>query len=198
MNMKKLLLAAVALSLALCGCSLAGGQVNTQVTPAPVSEATAAPTEAPTPEPTPVPDERLPIGQTATMGDLEVTVTGYSSPEEVKDSMGFQSYTPSDGNVFCLVSLSVKNNGKTSKTFISEYTFQKTNWPTLVYGDGYTYNASHGTVGPKDIVGESVAPLSTITGDVLFSVPPQVVSGDQPLTFNISGEDGSASFALVQ
>ena len=188
--MKKLLIAAVALSLALCGCSSAGGQVNTQETPAPVSEATAAPTEAPTPEP-----KSYKVGDTIQAGGFNITLLSLETKDEIggKTMMGYtQTESPEEGQTFVVAYLKVENTGEKSAAMNN-----KPVTLSLLYNGKYKYDQYYpGSYG--DLYGEDIQPLAEKTGYFPFNVPKKVAtSGEEMQIIVYDYYDEVASFTAT-
>lgn len=150
------------------------------------SASSAAPQATATPEPAP---EIVPAGETAALGDWEITVNALTTQENysMSDSeYNLLYYEPDEGDIYYVVNLSVKNLGKQSGQFLPSFrTSQNTAY--LIYGGEYQYDPSD-LLGAQDVlIGTSVNPLSTCTGNLVFSVPKDI-SGDFSLRVIKDGE----------
>ncbi len=173
------LLAACAL---LSGCSAAKPESAAEST----APASPTPEAAATPEPVP---EAVPAGETGALGDWEITANSLTTQEtySMSDSeYNLLYYEPDEGSIYYVVSLSVKNLGKQSDQLLTSFRTQQ-DTAYLIYNGEYEYPPSDLLGAQTTLVGAAVNPLSTRTGDLVFSVPKDI-SGEFSLRIVKDGE----------
>ncbi|MFR1104890.1 MAG: DUF4352 domain-containing protein [Acutalibacteraceae bacterium] len=173
------LLAACAL---LSGCSAAKPESAAEST----APASPTPQAAATPEPVP---EAVPAGETGALGDWEITANSLTTQEtySMSDSeYNLLYYEPDEGSIYYVVSLSVKNLGKQSDQLLTSFRTQQ-DTAYLIYNGEYEYPPSDLLGAQTTLVGAAVNPLSTRTGDLVFSVPKDI-SGEFSLRIVKDGE----------
>lgn len=122
--------------------------------------ATSADGQEPPPEEQEEPDVlNLAIGDTAKVGDAEVTVHGS------RTSTGDEFLAPEAGNVWVIVDATVKNTGDDA------YNLSSVLQTSLRDGAGREYDI---TIGPTDLQGQldgTIPPGDILRGEVAFEVP---------------------------
>lgn len=127
------------------------------------------------PEPEPEVGELASIGSGLQVGDVEFTVNEISTTNEIKDAGGYVSYTPdSDGAVFLVVNVTVKNIGKESIT--TDSSFFK-----LIDGDIEYSPTTIFTTDSTFFLYDGINPGLNKRGNVLFEIP----EGVQDLILNV-------------
>lgn len=195
MRKKSLLIAICAVFVLTTGCSSSSNQLSDTLSPAtestPTSTEEAAPTDTPVPEP-----EVLSLGKKASLGDWDIKVKKASIKKTIKDG-SYRYFKPSDGNSFLLVSLSVKNNGKTDQSFMPRIAQKsKDIIATLYYQNEYEYSATQLIGYDKDLTTESIKPLNTKNGVIAFEIPKKTIKSTKELTLSFSIGDESITYSL--
>lgn len=141
-------------------------------------EKNKAETEAPAkkPEDKAEPEtESVSIGTAMQVGNIEFTVNEVATTNEVKDAGGYISYEPdSEGAVFLVVNVTVKNNGKESIT--TDSSFFK-----LIDGDIEYSPSTIITTDSSFFLYDGINPGLSKQGNVLFEIP----EGKQDLLLNV-------------
>lgn len=194
-----LLGAAMCISLAGCG----GAPSSTQpVSPSPAQSAAATPvvstptpTPAPTPEPTPEPSAaNLAVNDSVDLGDWNITVTGFELTTRIDN--GYTYFSPDDGNQYAVVSVSVVNNGKQSASFLPSFSMGDDIRAKIYYNGDYEYSSVQLLAYDKDLHDESMNPLTSKDGVIVFTVPDAVANGDESLVITFSLGSDKATFDL--
>lgn len=202
---KKLLALTMCLSLALTGCSAVSEQVTkginegleaaqeaaenameeTEETNAEVSEEEEANNEV----------ETVKLGKTVKLGDWKVTVNKVQTKKKIPYS-SYMIYKPSKGSTFLCVSMKVQNKGKKEDTFLPRFGYEdKDNFATLYFED-YEYQASSLTSYDKDLLDESIKPLTKKNGIIVFEVPKKVAKKKGKLTLKIGTSEDYVIYKL--
>lgn len=129
------------------------------------------------------------IGETATLKDWEVTVTDMQIVESI--STGYIKYTPDeDGDRYIQVFVTAVNNGKQANRFLPTVGIGDDVKAKIIYGDGYEFSGSILLGYDNDMHDSTVNPLSSQTGEIVFSVPETVHSSEDEIQIHfISGKD---------
>lgn len=179
-----------AMMMSLAACSSPEGENTTpQGSNEPeVSEPTNSPSEAVTENP------NLAIGNTAEIGSWSVSVTSFEYSTRIDN--GYSYFSPDDGNQYAVVSMTVTNNGTSSATFWPSFSLGDDISGIIVYDGKYEYSSTQLLAYDDDLHDESMNPLTTASGVIVFEVPETVVNGEGALTITISAGSDSATFSL--
>ncbi len=188
---KKLLALGMCLSLALTGCSAATEQITEGLTEAAkdiaetAQEETNAEVAEEETEAEEAPEvETLKLGKSAKIGDWKVTVKKAQAKKLIRQS-SYYVFKPTKGSTFICVSMKVQNKGKKEDTFLPKFGYEdEDNFATLYYED-YEYKAGYLTSYDKDLMDESIKPLTTKNGIIVFEVPKKVAKKKGKLTLKI-------------
>lgn len=179
----------IAASLASCGSSSSTSQATAESaaaasTPAASSEAPAASETA-----------GLAIGETATLGDWSIAVTGFNVADSISaDYSGY--FSPDEGNHYGVVSLSITNNGKQSASFLPSFSLSDDVSAEIHFGDGYEFTPTTLLGYSQDLHDSTLNPLSSKDGVVVFELPDSVTSSTEPLSLVFSAGFDSVTFVL--
>lgn len=131
------------------------------------------------------------IGETATIGGWEITVTSIEYAPELtpisQSSMGVP-IPASDGNQFAIVNVQVKNISEDLESFLPSTSFVEHTEETLIYDGKYNYNgrSTEGLISTfNSLVDKVISPLETKTGYIAFDVPNEVAESEKPLQLKI-------------
>lgn len=181
-------------ALLLTGCSLTDA-VNNAVDKAtdrsPETSSTAAPTNTPGPKET-----QLALQEKGSVGNWKVCVKKASIKQKINN--GTTRYYQTDkGKSFVLLSLSVRNTGKESETFLPRVGLEnKMVKATLYYKDEYEYSPTELLSYDKDLVGTVIQPLTTENGVLAFEVPKKVAKAKKNLKIKIGTKNESLIYPL--
>lgn len=135
------------------------------------------------------------IGDTANLKHWSITVNDMAILDSIV--MDFGQYTPStDNGKYLNVFISVTNNGKTSDSFLSSFTTSDDVIAKIIYGDGYEFTASNLLGYDYDMHDTGINPLSSLTGEIAFSVPEVVSNSTEPLLIRFSCGGEKVEFKL--
>lgn len=137
----------------------------------------------------------LAIGETATLGDWEISVTDFSFTTKI-DVNQYLYFTPDEGNQYAIVSLSVTNNAKESDTFLPSFSTTSDVHAKICYGDGYEYSSSYLIGYDKDLHDSSMNPLTSKEGVIIFPVPDLVANSEDELLLILSQGNKEIIFTL--
>ncbi|MCD7804635.1 MAG: DUF4352 domain-containing protein [Oscillospiraceae bacterium] len=126
--------------------------------------------------------------ETKTVGDWKVTITDVEVLDKL--NIGILSYTPDEGCKYVKISLTIKNNSESLEYFQGYSTNSK-----IVYDGKYEYSATI-TGMSDDLTYESLNPLVTVSGYLLFSVPEEVIESEDSLYYVVTSGSHSAEFLL--
>lgn len=196
--MKKMIVLLVFLVTAifLTACSGEKSPVVSSAAPMAVSSKAADPAPTPTPEPTPEPAVSFSIGDTAEIGNWKISVSNIEFAEKIESS-AYTFFAPNtDGNKYLSVSITVENTGKEADTFLSSFSYGDDIVPKLVFGDGYEFSRTNLLGYEQEISDEVINPLSSISGVIVFDVPPTVEESTEPLSLIFKNTSAEATFIL--
>lgn len=161
----------------------------------PSSESTLPPQSSQIPE-----DQQLqePVfsAVVGTVGSWEVSVNNFDFFETVDINLLYE-YQANEGSQYCVINLTAKNIGPELDVFL----------PVLAYGDdttaslewsGYTFARSELFMSEDNFSSESLNPLVSASGDIVFEVPDEAVTSDMPLILVIKAGGESFSCPLVK
>ena len=187
--MKKvfLVLAACAVvSAALVGCGSSSSPESQSVATSSVSSTVVSTIE----------DVRtIAIGETATIGGWEITVTSIEYAPELKaqteNMMGSNTIAAGEGKQFVIVNAQLKNTAENLEMFLPDTPYSEYTKEALIYDGKYEYSG-YSTASALNIysslVHTTVSPLETKTGYIAFAVPNEVVESEKPLQLKIEQE----------
>ncbi|MEE0251791.1 MAG: DUF4352 domain-containing protein [Acutalibacteraceae bacterium] len=131
------------------------------------------------------------IGETATIGGWEITVTSVEYAPELTPISQSSMAVPipaSDGNQFAIVNVQVKNISEDLESFLPSTSFVEHTEETLIYDGKYNYNgrSTEGLISTfNSLVDKVISPLETKTGYIAFDVPNEVAESEKPLQLKI-------------
>ncbi len=132
------------------------------------------------------------IGETATIGGWEITVTSVEYAPELKavssSPMESDTISASDGNQFAIVNVQIKNIDSSSQIFLPDTPLSGYTQETLIYDGTYEYNGRSTTSSLNifnSVVHKVVSPLESKTGYIAFDVPNEVAESEKPLQLKI-------------
>ncbi len=135
------------------------------------------------------------IGDTANLKDWSITVNDMAILDNIV--MDFGQYTPSSDNNKCLdIFVSVTNNGKSSNSFLSSFPMSDDVIAKVIYGDGYEFTASNLFGYDYDMHDSGINPLSSLTGEIVFSIPEVVANSTESLIIRFSCENEKVEFKI--
>lgn len=186
-----------------CGALLLSGCSSTSLTNAvnnAINEATnqsskavetASPTNTPGPKET-----QLSLKGKGSVGDWKICVKKVSITQKIKNG-SYHYYMANKGKAFVLFSLSVRNTGKESESFLPMVGYEnKMVKATLYYKDEYEYSPTELLSYDKDFVGTIIQPLTTENGVLAFEVPKKIAKKKKNLKFKIGTKNESLIYSL--
>lgn len=192
--MKKNLIAlGMCITLLLGGCSAPANSTGDTDTSAVTSADTQAVKE--TPEPAEEAEQTVSLGSKATLGDWKVTVKKASVKSRITNDMYY--FKPGKGNKFIYITATVRNNGKEEDVFLPSVGLaDKENFATLYYQDEYEYKPTNLLNHEKDLLQESIKPLTNKAGILVFEVPKKVAKKKGELLLKIGSEEEYVMYSL--
>ena len=135
------------------------------------------------------------IGETATIGGWEITVTSIEYAPELKaqteNMMGSNTIAAGEGKQFVIVNAQLKNTAENLEMFLPDTPYSEYTKETLIYDGKYEYSG-YSTASALNIysslVHTTVSPLETKAGYIAFAVPNEVVESEKPLQLKIEQE----------
>ena len=125
------------------------------------------------------------------MQDWNVTVTDVSFETQIDVSYGH--YNADKGNQYVIVGLSIVNNGSREDTIFPYFSLGSALSAKIYYQDEYEYTPDNFISLDEDLHGETIAPLATASGVIVFELPETVINGTDPLILKIY--EGSLAYA---
>lgn len=132
------------------------------------------------------------IGETATIGGWEITVTSVEYAPELKAVLSLpmekDTISASDGNQFVIVNVQIKNIDSSSQMFLPDNPLSGYTQETLIYDGTYEYNGRSTALSLNtfnSVIHKVVSPLETKTGYIAFDVPNEVAESEKPLQLKI-------------
>lgn len=178
-----------------CGSSPSQNNNQTQATISTTSTETTTTeeTETTTVEETTI--STLSLGESGTLVDWEITVTNMDLLDSIANTYG--SFNADAGNKFLVVSITVKNNGKTADSFLPSFSFGDDVIAKILYSDGYEFSATQLLAYDKDLHDKTLNPLSSADGEIAFQVPDVVSDSiDEALILHFSSGKNNLDFKL--
>ena len=136
----------------------------------------------------------LNVGESAKIGDLELTVTGWKFSNRRADN-AYESVAESN-KIYCVVYLKAKNTGNQNITLAKGITYP--NYETsLVFSKEYKYLCSFRDNNLYFNAKMSLVPLEEYIGTINYQVPKEVSErNDESLVFNFSWGKNNLSWEL--
>lgn len=185
---KRLVLFTTCAALLLSGCSaskVARTVKDAAKTASNLSESMQS-SPSPTPESTPAPKEsKRKLGKKGTVGDWKICVKKVASTKKIKNGE-YRYYSPKKGNSYVYFTFSVRNTGKTAQQFLPRVGYENTMLSAFLYYKGeYEYKPTELLSYDKDLIGDTIQPLTTENGIIAFEVPKKVAKNKKQLTLKI-------------
>lgn len=195
--MKKTIIASLLLATSLCatGCVTPGDtKANEPATQNPELTQPAAPDTTASPET--IANTDAVLGTAYTIGDWSITINSVSYNTRVADN-AYYGHVAEEGSKYLVVNLTVTNNGKTANAFLNTYSFGNDVVRTkVVYKGEYEYTSTNMLGYSRDMHDDSVQPLASSTGEVIFSLPDTVVNGDDDAELIFYNQDAQVSLNI--
>lgn len=135
------------------------------------------------------------IGESAVLGDWEISITDVQFVESISADYGKFSPDSEDGR-YVQVFVTVVNNGKQADNFLPTYGFGDDVNAKVLYGDGYEFSATNLLGYSKEMHDSVINPLSSKDGEIAFEVPSSVTDTDEELLVRFSSGNDSVAFKL--
>ncbi len=135
------------------------------------------------------------IGESAALGDWEISITDVQFVESISADYGKFSPDSADSK-FVWVFATVVNNGKQADNFLPSYGFGDDVNAKVLYGDGYEFSATNLLGYSKEMHDSVINPLSSKDGEIAFEVPNSVTDAEDELLVKFSSGNDSISFKL--
>ena len=192
------LFAAVCFCMGIAGCSGKIPSMANSIAPAASSEAVEKATPIPEPSEiaTPEPETDFSIGDTAETETWKMTLSDIEFVEKIESSAYIYYAPKTEGYKYFVARLTIENTGKNAHTFLSSFSYGDDFRTKLLYGDGYEFSRVNLLGYDQDISDKSLNPLSTLSGEIVFEVPPEVENSDEPLTLVFKNTKNSISFKI--
>lgn len=188
---KKLLVVTVLSVMAIGGTACSS---NTTTEPVVKNDTATGTTTTETPEVTTEAAASLVLGETGTIGNWQVTVTGSETAKRVDEDMMY--FEASEGNQYIMIDVAVENTGKQATSFLSMVTLDGDPDAKLIYGDGYEYKPTGLMGSEKELQDTPVNPLEKKDGRITFEVPDTVVESDEPITLIITNGTDTLNYTI--
>ena len=128
---------------------------------------------------TPSPDPNFHTGETAIIGNWEITVDSF----EVKDTIDMSAYTyytPDEGNKYVVANMTIKNIGTEIDVFCPSFSISNKDVRVkIVYQNTYEYSASSLLGCDKELHDDSMNPLTKGSGFIAFSVVEEAITANE-------------------
>jgi len=136
------------------------------------------------------------IGETMAIGDWEVTLNAVEFVESVTE--GMLVFGPDDeGQKMAVVELTVKNNGTGMETFLPVMKISDQDISVkLLYDGKFEYSFTHYLGLSGQLHMESLNPLASKTGTIIFDVVEEVESSGKPLHLIFEYDNKEYTFDL--
>ena len=188
---KKLLVVTILSVMAIGGTACSS---NTTTEPVVKNDTATGTTTTETPEVTTEAAASLVLGETGTIGNWQVTVTGSETAKRVDEDMMY--FEASEGNQYIMIDVAVENTGKQATSFLSMVTLDGDPDAKLIYGDGYEYKPTGLMGSEKELQDTPVNPLEKKDGRITFEVPDTVVESDEPITLIITNGTDTLNYTI--
>ena len=170
--------------------------------PAPASSAAAPASSAGQPEESSpvssaqeIPAALLQTGDTAAIGNWEITLDGVQAQDKISDDTGFGSFVPDEGNTYQVVSMTIKNVGTAIDSFLPMFSTNEDLRVRMIFDGTYEYSATTLLMG-DDLMSAALNPLTTKSGILAFSLPNEVMESTEPLTLKFFNDDETVEFQI--
>lgn len=130
-----------------------------------------------------------------TIDTFRVSVKSYEFVDKISTS-AYTAFTPDEGNVYCVVYMSVYNESNSANTFNNSFSFTPSN-VNIIYADSYTYSATNLLGYDDDLHDTFLNPLTKKEGIIAFEVPERVeTDSNASLEVQIKEDDETAKIKL--
>jgi len=130
----------------------------------------------------------LNVGATTTLGDWKITLSSYKTASSIPDG-DYGTFTPDSGNLYVVVSLTVKNIGKSAATFLLSISLDNDISAKIVYQGSINFSATDLIGYDKSLLDYTINPLSSKSGVIVFDVISDAAKSKQMvLTFTLGGQ----------
>lgn len=143
-------------------------------------------------EPDPDPQNTAFVEQSKTIDDFGVSVTNFYFTDEIS-SGALTAFTPSEGNQFAVVEVTVTNNGTEANTFLPYLALSNDTNAVLTFGE-YKYSRTVLIGYEKDVTESLIQPLASFNGIIAFEVPQAVYESTDPLVLTIQSYNETIDF----
>ena len=190
----------IAIAVYLAKFTLPSSKTEQEEKPMTQASETIKPTQTAKPKttqkPTPTPEPLFEI-VSGTAGDWEITVTDFDYTQAISVGL-LHEYRANEGSKYCTISLTVKNIGKKAQTFLPYISYGNSATAEIVW-DGYEYIRSELIWSDKDMLSnESLNPLVSASGLIVFEVPDEMADSDIPPVLKITNNYQTFSCELVK
>ena len=138
----------------------------------------------------------LAMGESATLGDWDISVTSWETVSEIPYSSGYFTFVPTEGNQYIVVSATVTNNGTSSNSFLPTFATYDDVTAKIYYNEKYEYSSSQLLGEDSDLHDSTLNPLTSKSGIIAYDVPPAVTEGTESLVITFEAGKESVSFKL--
>lgn len=131
----------------------------------------------------PIPNDPIPVTAPDTLGNWEITFNSFEVTEAIS-SGAFTEFKADDGNLYAVITLTVKNIGNEAHTFLPLLEIGDDIGAKIVY-QSYEYSASSLIGYDDDLHYKQLNPLSSATGIIAFQIVKDVAeSGELSLVLS--------------
>lgn len=166
---------------------------NTTTTKTASSATTPRPTATPRPTPAPTPSF---TEYTDSAGIWEITVNDFSYKNSISVGL-LREYRSEDGSKYCVINLTVKNIGKEAATFLPYISWGDEAVAKIKWKD-YEYIRSELLFVNDTLSSETLNPLVSTTGDIVFELPDEIIESDTPPVLVITAGGKKFTCELVK
>ena len=138
--------------------------------------------------------DTIQIGEAGVLGDWGITASDAQYLDSIPD--GYGSFSPDDGNKYLVVSISVTNNGKSASNFLPSFGMNNDVRAKILYGDGYEFSTTQLLGYSRNLHNESLNPLSTKEGDVVFEIPNNIADSSEELILCFSAGNSELNIKI--
>lgn len=123
------------------------------------------------------------IGDVVKLNDWNITVNSMSF-EKTIDEYKSVNNTASEGNIFLVLDITIKNIGTKKASFLPWFSFNKSN-AKIIFDDTYEISPTI-LYYDKDLHNKTLNPLSESNGILVFEVAQEIENSDKPLVTSIT------------
>lgn len=134
------------------------------------------------------------IGETITFGIWEITLNLFTTSSEIEAD--YLCFKPDEGNIYLVGNITIKNIGTDAGTFLPSFSLSQDVRARIIYDGTYEFTPINLLGHNDDLHDETINPLSSKTGIIVFSVAEEAAESEKSLVLILEQGDESIEYVL--